>query len=637
MQVELHVQPGAMVDRAALLEFARRALPLEHAALVKIIDVCIDDAGCGVLVTPAAAGPRCELHRISSPLIDPATACSIGLSLAEALDYLHRVQFRGGMSLSWDQSVRAVRGGDGSWQLAVMPPAPAQVAMASTPCGFTGVARIGAPELLSSPGTIPTPASDSFTLAALVFELLTGERLIRAKFLEEIIRELLAGEYRRVSELRPDLPGALVDFLACALQLESGSRPSLPEWSATMKTFGGQLLAQPAPSPDDTVRELREREKPRFRLISFRDDSGYEWRLRLADPPRVGGFGGLRAALQERESRGLEQSWNVPYKGPDRGGTKKGLASLSETTEDARGTAPVPASIALETQQRTPLAADADAVDCTVFAPPTAQTGESILVQVYIHMPDQSEEVVQLAQEADESARLLGFRSLEVEIPRGTKLQIELTLPGVEIEDSVQQVVWRGRATSVQFAVDLPRTQPPGNLIGRVAVYRDGTPIGHVRFKLEITAGDRPRIQSTPRPLGDEAQRYSQAFLSYAMKDLNEVMKRVQMLARCHISFFQDILSLEPGERWERKLYEHIDHCDVFMLFWSTASKESKWVRQEVEYAVKRKETGDSAPPEIVPILLEGPPIPLPPPELSHIHFNDRLLYYMQNPKPNTV
>jgi hypothetical protein len=635
MQVELHVQPGTMVDPAALIEFARRAVPLEHPALVKILDVGLDDAGCAVLVTPAAAGPRWELHRIASPLIDPATACSIGLSLAEALDYLHRAQFRGGMSLSWDESVRAVRGGDGKWHLAVMPPTPAQVALASTPSGFTGVARYGAPELLSSPGTIPTPASDSFTLAALLFELLTGERLIRAKFLEEIIRELLAGEYPKVSDLRPDLPGALGDFLARALQLEPGARPSLPEWSAAMKQFGGQLLPQPALSPDDTVPELRAKEKPRFRLISFMDDSGYELRLRLADPPRVGGFGGLRAALQERKPEGLEESWNVPFKVPVGGATNKGLASLTEkATEDTRGALLLPASIALENQERTPAAADADPVDCTVFAPPTAQAGESILVQVYAHMPDQSEQVVQLAREADESARRLGFRSLEVEIPRGTKLQIELTLPGVEIEDSVQQVVWRGRATSVQFAVDLPQTQPPGKLIGRVAVYCDGTPIGHVRFKLEITAGDRPLIQSMPRPLGDEARHYSHAFLSYAMKDLNEVMKRVQMLARCHISFFQDILALEPGERWERKLYAHIDECDVFMLFWSTASKESKWVRQEVEYALNRKGSDDSAPPEIVPILLEGPPIPLPPPELSHIHFNDRLLYYMQNPKP---
>ena len=635
MQVELHVQPGPIVDRAASIEYAGRALPLEHPALVKILDIGLDVAGRGVLVTPAAAGPHLELHRISSPSLDPATACSFALSLAEALDHLHRMQFRGGMSLSWGASVRAVQSGDGGWHLAVMPPTSAQIAMASTPCGFNGVARYGAPELLSSPGSIPTPASDAFTLAAMLFELLTGERLIRAKSLEAIIGELLAGEYRKASDLRPDLPGELVVFLARALQLEPGARPSLPEFAAAMKASGGRLLPQPAPGPDDTVPELRAREKPRYRLITLRDDSGDVLRLRLADPPRVGGFGGLRAALQAKETQGQESSWNIPFSGPDHGGTNKGLASVVETTEGAPGASPVPASIAMETQERTALAADADPVDCTVFAPPTAHAGESILVQVYVHMPDQGDQVVQLAQEADETARRLGFRSLEVEIPRGTKLQIELTLPGVAIEDSVQQVIWRGRATSVQFAVDLPKAQTPGNLIGRVAVYLDGTPIGHVRFKLEVTAGTRPLMQSMPPvPLGDEAKRYSQAFLSYAMKDLNEVMKRVQMLARCHINFFQDILSLEPGDRWERKLYEHIDDCDVFMLFWSNASKESKWVRQEYEYALKRKGADDSAPPEIVPILLEGPPIPLPPPELSHIHFNDRLLYYMQNPKP---
>ena len=31
MQVELRVQPGTMVDLAAMIEFARRGLPLEHS------------------------------------------------------------------------------------------------------------------------------------------------------------------------------------------------------------------------------------------------------------------------------------------------------------------------------------------------------------------------------------------------------------------------------------------------------------------------------------------------------------------------------------------------------------------------------------------------------------------------------
>ena len=78
MQVELHVQPGTIIDRGAMIDFAGRAISLEHPALAKIVDVCLDDAGCGVLVTPAATGPRWELNRIASLLVDPTTACSIG-------------------------------------------------------------------------------------------------------------------------------------------------------------------------------------------------------------------------------------------------------------------------------------------------------------------------------------------------------------------------------------------------------------------------------------------------------------------------------------------------------------------------------------------------------------------------------
>ena len=50
---------------------------------------------------------------------------------------------------------------------------------------------------------------------------------------------------------------------------------------------------------------------------------------------------------------------------------------------------------------------------------------------------------------------------------------------------------------------------------------------------------------------------------------------------------------------------------------------------KEVGYALERKRGDEFAPPEIIPIILEGPPIVPPPPELEHLHFNDRLLYFM--------
>jgi hypothetical protein len=101
------------------------------------------------------------------------------------------------------------------------------------------------------------------------------------------------------------------------------------------------------------------------------------------------------------------------------------------------------------------------------------------------------------------------------------------------------------------------------------------------------------------------------------------------MLQLAGTEFFQDLLSLEPGERWERALYREIDKSDVFYLFWSSAAKRSQWVMKEVEYALKRKGNDDAAPPAIVPVIIEGPPPVAPPPELAHLHFNHHIIYFM--------
>jgi hypothetical protein len=463
---------------------------------------------------------------------------------------------------------------------------------------------------------------------------------------------LLVGQIRRTSELRPDLLTALVDFIDSALVRDPASRPSLESWSMAMRKFGGRHLPQPEAIISEEIPELTAHVFTELRLVCLSDESGRDLLFRMPKSPVTGVFGGIRAILPDRENRetgrGLHDE-SVEFSLGTRGiGHEDGTTLLVEKAKALAPATPVPAVIATQAQPRPAPSADVDAVDCTVFAPPTAAPGDSILVQLFAHIPQQTEDVIQLAHEFDESAKRLGFSSLEVEIPRGSRLQVELTLPGLEIDEPVQYLVWRGRAVSVQFGVKVPHGLAPGVLIGKVAVYLEGVPIGHIRFKIEIITtkpsppplvGDAPtEVQpavggvggpSQPQPLGDEARRYRLAFVSYAMKDLNEVMKRVQMLERLHVNFFQDLFDLEPGERWERKLYLHIDECDVFMLFWSTASKQSTWVSKEVQYALARKGGDDTRPPEIVPVLIEGPPVPLPNPELAHLHFNDKLLYYM--------
>jgi hypothetical protein len=89
------------------------------------------------------------------------------------------------------------------------------------------------------------------------------------------------------------------------------------------------------------------------------------------------------------------------------------------------------------------------------------------------------------------------------------------------------------------------------------------------------------------------------------------------------------VLDFDPGDRWAQKLFRHIDESDVMFLFWSSAARDSKWVRKEWQYGLKKK--GDDY---IRPVIIEGPPPPEPPRELKHLHFADRLLYFIKEPGP---
>jgi hypothetical protein len=84
-----------------------------------------------------------------------------------------------------------------------------------------------------------------------------------------------------------------------------------------------------------------------------------------------------------------------------------------------------------------------DPVDCTVFAPPEAPIGNTIIVQVFGHYPEEAEGTAVEARQFDRDALRRGVTSLGTRTVRGTRLRSEL------------------------FCQDLTLTKPCKNLPGR--------------------------------------------------------------------------------------------------------------------------------------------------------------------------
>lgn len=268
-------------------------------------------------------------------------------------------------------------------------------------------------------------------------------------------------------------------------------------------------------------------------------------------------------------------------------------------------------------------------LDCTVFAPPGLAQGDAALVQVFTHAPQHAAEVQRMAIGLDAAAPRMAFRGLDGPPMDSRQLLFSLVAPGLIIDEPIQRLAWRGQAESVQFGVTVPRDATPRAVMGTVQVTQDGAPLGCLRFRLQVLlpGGNSP---TTPWASNKRLRRYRKAFACYSSLDRAEVLKRLQIFQRVDLSVFQDVPHSQSDDILVRELYQGIDECDLFLLFWSSAAQQSPWVAREFRYALDRRKREDL--PEIVPVLLEGPAVP-PPPELAHLHFHDEILH-IPTPRP---
>jgi hypothetical protein len=268
-----------------------------------------------------------------------------------------------------------------------------------------------------------------------------------------------------------------------------------------------------------------------------------------------------------------------------------------------------------------PAAPERNPVDCTVFAPDRVERHQTVLLQVFLHAPLDRKRAEATARKFDPETKERGHRSLVMDAPIGTTFAFDVEIEGFVFNQRIDTLLWTGRPQAASFNFEVPKGCRWGQHPGTVWISKEGTPIGRISFQIEVV---RDAQGARKRPVGEEARHYRTCFCSYSSLDRAEMLRRAQGLRAAGLETFIDVLKLRPGDIWNPKIFGAIDESDLFIVIWSKNARDSKWVKKESRYALKRYKQHRS--PDFRPIPVEGPPIASVPRGLRAYHFNDELL-----------
>jgi hypothetical protein len=299
-------------------------------------------------------------------------------------------------------------------------------------------------------------------------------------------------------------------------------------------------------------------------------------------------------------------------KGKEHGSVKAGAPAIEVGRARSRVVAKGDAPESKPSQAKQP--ARAQDVMLSAIHPRSIGPGESFLVDIVLHLR---------AAGPRASARMaVAPERAAVRLRRGAKLQISVRPPaGLRAIESVRNVVWRPPRSSVSFPLRSSEWIKSGNCILTVAVSTSGVRgVEIARFDVALKI-DRKASAASPVTSKVARRLPTTYFASYARRDWNEVKGRVSAIVAIGGDVFVDCLDIREGRQWEAEIRNQVERRDGFLLFWSRAARDSKWVNREWRYRLRQRGL-DS----ITPNALETPESCPPPRMLARLQFGSRFV-----------
>ena len=219
----------------------------------------------------------------------------------------------------------------------------------------------------------------------------------------------------------------------------------------------------------------------------------------------------------------------------------------------------------------------------SVFAPAEVKSKSRMMVQVYLHLFEDTEKVKSLAQESDKNAERRDYIPLQCKLKKGDKVNVQLNIYGETLMMSDKKgVVWQGSFTKCSFDYVVPKDIDVDELSCVAMLAVNGVPVGEMRF---IT-----RIVDAPRQLNPEiiAHKYNKVFISYSHQDESKVKFLHEGLELGSVPHFFDRKYLKVGDVFPKVIQDYINSADLFILCWSENASRSEYVQKERLQALER-------------------------------------------------
>ncbi len=262
-----------------------------------------------------------------------------------------------------------------------------------------------------------------------------------------------------------------------------------------------------------------------------------------------------------------------------------------------------------------------DEVYSSIFASSEVKRNTHMLVQVYLHLYEETEKVKVLARESDKDTERRDYIPLQCKLKKGDKVDVIFNIYGETLLMSDKKsVVWQGSFTKCSFDFFIPKGIDVDELSCVTILSVNGVPVGEMRF---IT-----KIVEVPRQLNPNilAHKYRKVFISYSHQDESKVKFLHEGLELGSVPHFFDRKHLNVGDVFPQVIQDYINSADLFILCWSVNASKSEYVQKErlqaLERAYPKVQPEKAAKLRIYPMSIE-PRAELPCDMKNYYHFGE--------------